>query len=38
MGHNAHLRKQFKSINSYDYHNVEEETYIYLMRTEWSYI
>ena len=25
MGHIAHLRKQFKSINTYDYHNVDKE-------------
>ena len=23
MGHIAHLRKQFKSINTYDYHNAD---------------
>ena len=25
MGHIAHLRKQFKSINTYDYHNADKE-------------
>ena len=25
MGHIAHLRKQFKSINTYDNHNVDNE-------------
>ena len=41
MGHIAHLRKQFKSINIYDYHNVDEEkkkNIIYFMRIEWSFI
>ena len=41
MGHIAHLRKKFKSINTYDYHNVDSEkkkTIIYFKRIEWFFI
>ena len=41
MGHIAHLRKQFKSLNTYDYHNVDYEKkkpIIYFMRIEWFFI
>ena len=37
----AHLKKQFKSINTYDYHNVDEEKkkpIIYFLRIEWFFI
>ena len=41
MGHIAHLRKQFKSVNTYDYHKVdrkeikENKPIIYYMRIKW---
>ena len=41
MGHIAHLRKQFKSINTYDYHNIDKEKkkpIIYFMRIDWFFI
>ena len=40
MGHIAHLRKQFKSINTYDNHNVdnEEKNIIHLIRIPWFLI
>ena len=41
MGHIAHLRKQLKSINTYDYHNVnkkKKKPIIYFMRIEWFFI
>ena len=41
MGHIAHLRKHIKSINTYDYHNVNLENknpIIYFMRIEWFFI
>ena len=40
MGHIAYLRKQFNSINTYDYHNVnwEKKTpIIYFMWIEWFF-
>ena len=41
MGHNTHLRKLFKSMNTYDYHNVDKEKkklIIYFMSIEWLFI
>ena len=41
MGHIAYLRKQFKSINTWLYHNVDQEKkkpIIYFMRIEWFFI
>ena len=41
MGHMAHLRKQFNSINPNDYLNVDWEkkkAIIYFMRIEWFFI
>ena len=43
MGHNTHLRKLFeKSINTYDYHNVDlgkkKPLIIYFMRIGWLFI
>ena len=40
MGHIAYLRKQFNSINTYDYHNVNWEKkhpIIYIMWIEWFF-
>ena len=40
MGHIAHQRKQFNSINTNDYLNVnweKKKTVIYFMRIEWFY-
>ena len=41
MGHITHLRKQFKSINTYDYHYVgceKKKNIIYFIRIEWFFI
>ena len=41
MGHIAHLRKQLKSINTYDYHRSDlekEKPIIYFMKSEWFFI
>ena len=41
MGHIAHLRKQIKSKNSYDYHNADYEkkkSIFFFMRSEWFFI
>ena len=41
MGHMAHPRNKFKSINTFDYHNVEEEkkgTTNCFMRIQWIFI
>ena len=41
MGYIAHLRKQFKSINTYDFQNVDEEKkkpIIYFMRIECFFV
>ena len=41
MGHIAHPRKQFKSINTYDYHNIDKEKekpIIYFIGIKWFFI